>query len=586
MRRRNGSVVLLSFCLGLGACSGSIRPGDSTTADDGDGEGGARTPGRTGGNGGPGGPGGGTGGGSVTGGAGVTGGGGTPSACIASNATAVGAGKWRRLTRRQYANTVKDLLGIEANTSNFLADSTTGVFATNTLPPQEIDVAGYASAAEAIAAKAVEDPAKLTGCNVSGADADTCAAKFIKEFGARAYRRELSAEEIANLTTTYKAGKADGVAVGLRLVLQSMLQSPSFLYMVEMGQAGTGSPARLTSLEVATRLSYLLWNTTPDAELFAAARAGKLDTVDGVKGQAKRLMTDQRFAGTLADFHSQLLHLYKLTEGDLIKKDKAPEFDSAMRVAMVNEVKSFVADAFASGQANVKNLFTSRYGFPSGPTVALYGLTPSQLTNGRYEFKDGTRSGLLTSPALMAVEPPIPTPYGAVHRGKMVRTVLMCDELPPPPKELKFMTPPDAATVPQRVLLEQHQNEPSCAGCHRLMDSIGFGLENYDALGRHRTKYPKGETVNSSGEIVASQDIDGRFANPQELGAKLGSSKQVRACLGTHWFRYAYGREPSADDACAVASFADALGQGDGDLPSSLLSFVSSDAFRFRRGVQ
>ena len=118
------------------------------------------------------------------------------------------------------------------------------------------------------------------------------------------------------------------------------------------------------------------------------------------------------------------------------------------------------------------------------------------------------------------------------------------------------------------------------------MDPIGFGFENFDQLGRYRTKYPKGEVVNSTGEVVGDSDVKGEFKNAAELAAKLGDSQQVRACLGTHWFRYAYGREPTDSDACVVDSFAKALSTGDGHLPSAMLSFVATDAFRFRRGVQ
>lgn len=580
MWREPPSLLILA-CAGLSACTGAIMGSD---VDDAAGSG-AGVSGRTGGRGGasassPGGM-----GYERTPSAGGSAGSREPTACATPTVT-VGAGNWRRLTQRQYRNTVKDLLGLDANTGNFLDDSTTDSFATNTLPPQPSDVSAYAEAAEALAAQAVADPAKLTGCNAATTGNDACAAKFIKEFGARAYRRELTAAEVAQLTQTYDVGKADGYAQGLRLALQVMLQSPSFLYLTEYGTAPVNGVAKLTSNEIAARLSYLLWNTTPDAALVAAAKAGELDTAEGIQKQAMRLMGDARFGGSLGEFFTQLLHANKLTKGTTVQKKDAAAFTPEVRLAMVDEVKAFVAYAATNGKATVKLIFTTPLAFPSEPLLPIYKASASQLTGGRLEVKDGTRSGLLTSAAFMAAEPQTPTPYGAVQRGHVVRTALLCDALPPPPANLVFKTPADADTIPQRTLLEQHKNNPTCAGCHTLMDPIGFGFENYDPLGRYRTTYPKGEVITASGEILGDSDAKGTFKDAGELAAKLGDSQTVRACLGTQWFRYAYGRQPTDQDACTVESFAMALGEGEGDLPSSLLSFVITDAFRFRGGVQ
>ncbi len=570
--------VAIAVCIGVSACTGAIT-GPSREDDPGSGAGGSVDPS-------PGEP--------VEGEMGYErpvpdeGGatGSTVPAACASTTVTVDAGKWRRLTQRQYRNTVKDLLGIDANIGNFLDDSTTGTFATNTLPPQSSDISAYAESAEVLAALAVADPGRLTNCDPATAGNDVCAAKFIKEFGARAYRRELTAIEMTLLTETYNVGKADGFAQGLRLVLQSVLQSPNFLYLAEYGVSPLNGVAKLTSSEIASRLSYLLWNTMPDAALLAAAKAGELNTGEGIQKQAKRLMSDARFGGSLGEFFTQLLHATKLTKGTTVQKKDAAAFTPELRQAMVDEMKSFVAYAASNGQATVKSIFTAPLAFPSAPLLPIYKVAANQVTGGRYEIKDGTRAGLLTSPAFMAAEPQTPTPYAAVQRGLVVRATLMCDPLPPPPANLVFRTPANADTLPQRALLEQHQNDPTCSGCHTLMDPIGFGFENYDALGRYRTSYPNGEAVDSSGEIVGESDVEGTFQNAIELSAKLGESQKVRACLGTQWFRFAYGREATDADACTVERFAMALGKGDGDLPSSLLSFVLTDAFRFRGGVQ
>ena len=504
-------------------------------------------------------------------------------ACASSTVTVAG-GKWRRLTQRQYRNTVKDLLGIDANVNNFLDDSTTGSFATNTLPPQANDISAYADVADAVAALAVTDPAKLTNCNPATTGNDACAEKFIKDFGARAYRRELTPTEVTLLTDTYNLGKADGFAQGLRLVLQSILQSPNFLYLAEFGVSPMKGVAKLTSSEIASRLSYMLWNTTPDVQLMAAVKAGELDTGEGIQKHAKRMMGDARFSDALGEFFTQLFHADKLTKGTTVQKKDGAAFTTEMRQAMVDEIKSFVAYATSNGQANIKTLLTSPMAFPSPALLPIYKVEANQVAGGRFEVKDGTRAGLLTSPAFMAAEPKTPTPWGAVQRGLIVRTILMCETLPPPPPGLVFKTPDESLS--QRAKLEQHEKDPSCKGCHTLMDPIGFGFENYDALGKYRAAYPNGEAITGAGEIVGDSDAAGKFANAGELSMKLGQSEQVRACMGTQLFRFAYGREPSDDDACTVESVAGALSKGDGDLPSSLLTFVVTDAFRFRGGVQ
>lgn len=558
--------LAIAVCMGLSACSGVVAgpgAGDESTDPSQGGMGYERPdPGEGGSSGSP-----------------------VPQACASSTVT-VAHGKWRRLTQRQYLNTVKDLLGLDASVGNFLDDSTTGTFATNTLPPQANDISAYAEAADALAARAVADPEKLTNCNPATTGNDACAAKFIKEFGARAYRRDLTATEVALMTETYNMGKSDGFTQGLRLVLQSILQSPSFLYLAEFGASPLRGVAKLTSSEIASRLSYMLWNTTPDAELAAAAKAGELDKGEGIQKQAKRLMSDARFGSALGEFFTQLIHANKLIKGTTVQKKDAAAFTPEMRQAMVDEVKSFVAYAVSNGQANVQSIFTAPLAFPSTPLMPIYKVAANQATGNRFEVKDGTRSGLLTSAAFMAAEPQTPTPYGVVQRGLVVRTMLMCETLPPPPPGLVFKMPANADTLPQRELLEQHKSDPTCTGCHRLMDPIGFGFENYDALGRYRTAYPNGEAITGRGEIVGDSDAEGKFENARELAAKLGESQQVRACMGTQWFRFAYGREPTDEDACTVDSFAMALGKGDGDLPSSLLTFVVTDAFRFRGGVQ
>jgi hypothetical protein len=244
-------------------------------------------------------------------------------------------------------------------------------------------------------------------------------------------------------------------------------------------------------------------------------------------------------------------------------------------------------DAIRNNEATVANLLSAKHSFPPAPLVTFNGISAASVkANGRVDFVDGKRAGLLTMSGFMTAEPPTPTAYGAVQRGKVIREDLFCQHMPPPPPGLNFTEPPDAAITPQRELLAQHQSDATCKGCHRLMDNIGFALENYDAFGRYRDAYPRGEKVDPSGLIEGETDVDGDFTGPEQLGAMLARSKDVRNCLAEQWFRYAVGREPTSEDDGSVAILAKTLREGAGDIPSALLAFVQTDAFRFIQGVQ
>ncbi|MES1172030.1 MAG: DUF1592 domain-containing protein [Bacteroidota bacterium] len=507
--------------------------------------------------------------------------GGSPevSACIGA-APAVGAGKWRRLTAVQYRNTVRDLLGVEADTSAFLLDTTSGPFATNALlPPESSDVDHYRSAAEALASAAVANMAKLLNCNTTTTGEDACATRFITDFGARAYRRVLSVEEKAALTTLYTVGKEESFAAGIRLVVEGALQSPNFLYLTEYGQGTTGA-RKLNGPEVASRLSYLLWNSMPDPEL----AANVLDTPDAIRTQAQRLMTSARFNETLNSFHTQMLGIVKLTQPGQVSKDATafPQFDAAMKAAMLDETTRFLSYVFSKGDGTVATILAAPYGFPTGPLVKLYN-APAGDADGRVNFTDGTRFGILTQASALATQPPVQTLFQAVQRGKSVRTNLLCQDIPPPPGDVKFGLPPGADKMTQQQLLHIHQQNPTCAPCHQLMDSIGFGLENYDAIGQYRTIAADGSAIDASGDVMRS-DVAGAFRGPKELAEKLAQSQDVRSCMAKQWFRFALGRDPATQDGCSMTGVSGVLRTGRGDVREALLALVTSDAFRYRRG--
>jgi hypothetical protein len=504
----------------------------------------------------------------------------TPPVCTSPE---VGVGRWRRLTNLQYRNTVRDLLGLEADTSGFLLDTTSGPFAANAeLPPQSSDIEHYADAAASLATRAVANLPKLA-CDPKVTGEDPCATKFIADFAARAYRRPPTAEETAALTKVYGVGKEESFTAGIRLVVEAVLQSPSFLYMAEFG-AGAGGTRKLSGYEVASRLSYLLWNTMPDSGLINAAASGALDQPDAVAKEAMRLVASPRFTDTVSSFHAQMLGAEKLSQPGVVSKDPAayPEFNDELKAAMQDETNRFLRDVFTAGDGTITSVFTATHSFPSGPLAKLYG-APAPGAGGRVDFTDGTRYGILTQGSFLASQPSVQTHYQAVLRGKSVRVNVLCQDIAPPPVGVDFSLPPGADKMTQQQLLRIHQENPSCKGCHQLMDNIGFGFENYDGIGRYRTKAADGSMIDASGDVMSS-DVQGAFTGPKQLTDKLAQSQEVRACMAKQWFRFTFGREAAEADRCSLASIGAALGAGRGDVRQALIALVKSDAFRYRRG--
>jgi hypothetical protein len=510
-----------------------------------------------------------------------------PLTCDPSRGSNTAASTWRRLTAQQYRNTVRDLLGVDADTSGFLLDSTTGPFATNAhLAPEETDIDQYRVTAEKVAAAATADVNRLLdGCDAATQGQDTCAARFIDDFGRRAFRHALSTEERTALTTLYEVGKEESFEAGLRLVIEGALQAPGFVYITEFGLAAGGGPLLpLDGYEIASRLSYLLWNSMPDEALFESAAKGELDTAAGIRAAAERLLTSERFIDSVTSFHAQLLRISTLEQPGVVSKDPAkhPEYDDAMKQAMLSDVRNFIKHVFTEGDGSIQSLFTSSVAFPSGELIDVYGASPAS-SDGGVELADGTRTGILTRPAVLAAVPAVPTRFQAVLRGNMIRRVLLCDTVPPPNVAVNFELPPNAEELSPQELLRSHRDNPSCSSCHELMDPLGFGFENYDGVGKYSTTLPSGDAVDSSGFIKGS-DVEGEFRGPDELMQKLATSETVRECMATQWFRFALAREPEQADACAVVALRDALVDASGDVRQALVSLVSSDAFRFRRG--
>jgi hypothetical protein len=413
-----------------------------------------------------------------------------------------------------------------------------------------------------------------------------CADKFIASFGKRAFRRPLEAEETSALGKVYEVGeKNGGFTHGIEVVVRALLQSPSFLYRLELGQkaGSSGSSVRLAGYEVAARLSYLFWNTTPDQELMDAAEAGKLATGDEIVAQARRLMADPRAQRTISEFHGRWLGVDGL--GAFAKDpDKYPQFGDKLVASMRTELQMFVGDVLWKGDGKLETLLTAPFTYVDANLAPIYGVTaPTAFT--RVDLDGGKRGGLLTRASVITAHT-FADESEPIHRGKFVRQNLLCTIPPEPPADLMVEPPVAKPGQSARQRLADHATMPACKGCHQLMDPIGFGFEAYDGIGRFRTTDANGKPIDDTGALDGVKDIPGTvtFHGPVELGQKLAGSVQVRDCLISNVIKFASGLD-AASDTCVQQKLTTAYEDAKHDIRELFVAITKTSGFRFRRAI-
>lgn len=498
------------------------------------------------------------------------------------------------LSRAQYLNTLQSLFGmVVPNLDSALGPDSTyqttdGSVTQFGLVQADIDLATittYQTAAEAVAAAVVGNAATLSAlvpC-AAGADKRTCAQTFVQSFGSLAYRAPLTdSADIARHMALYDAGAVVSDAHGIEMVLRGMLQSPRFLYRVEIGngQAST-SALKLSPYEVAARLSYILWNTLPDAQLTQAAAAGSLGTNAQVSAQVTRMLQNPKGQGLLQGFLEGIIQLPALPTAV-----KSPTIYPAwttvptLPASMQGQAQAFFEDVLGRQGGTLSALLTSPTVFVNSDLAGYYGVTAGS-TFQSVTLPAGKASGLLTLPAFLTLmaKPDQPWP---IYRGEFVREVLLCQQLPSPPANVP--KPPDVQPgVSTRQRLSEHEMNPSCSGCHAMMDPIGFGFENYDGLGRLQTT-DGSQPVDVSGNVggVLVTDIDGPFNGVAELATKLTGSVQVQQCIARQWFRYAMSRYEQAPDNCSMKSIVNTFQAANESLNVLPAALAQSDAFLYR----
>ena len=439
--------------------------------------------------------------------------------------------------------------------------------------------------AASLATAAKARMAQISPCDLTTdtGTSTTCATRFVTEFGRKAYRRPLTSSEIQTYVSLYTLGKTGlDTANGFRLVVEAMLQSPFFLYHHDVGASGTpqAGTVAITPYELASRLSYFLWNTMPDDTLFARAADGTLTTDSVLTGEVQRMLASDKAAGTIALFHRQWLDVSELLDQT---KDATvyPRYNAALGDAMMQELAMYSDYVVRKGDGLMKTLLTSNMSFPQGGLFDLYGVAqPAGFKVGDPVMLDGSkRAGILTQAAFLT-RWAHGNQTSPVHRGKLVRLNVMCGYVPPPPANANTTPPVPTTATTTRERFAQHDADPNCAGCHTLMDPIGLGFENFDGIGAFRTMDGVG-AVDANGEIVsAGADLDGKFNGAVELANRLANSTEVSNCMVSQWFRYSMGRMETTNDACSLQGVRDAFTASGGNIRELLSRVALSPAFR------
>lgn len=465
----------------------------------------------------------------------------------------------RRINRAEYANTIRDLFGVRIEVADLLpADGGGGEgfdTAGNALFTSSIHIEKYMAAADHILSKVIHNfEAPLSSEASSARDS---ASKEVARLARRAYRRPVTTEEIDRAMTMFDRAwkRGDGYKPALTLALKSVLISPHFLFLVEPEPAEKGVQP-LGSLPMASRISYFLWSSMPDEELLSAAEAGKMQQGDEIRAQVRRMLADPKARALGERFALQWLDLERL--GGDVKPDpqKFPEFTTELQEQMLAEVTAFFNHIFQNDRP-LTELIDSDYTFVNQRLAAIYGLdevTGSELR--KVSLADDNRGGVIGMAAIHTLTS-YPLRTSPVLRGRWVLEALLGEKVKPPPPDVPALEEHSEETknLSLRAQLEQHRLKAECASCHDKMDPLGFGMENFDVLGRWR-EMDRGQPIDTKGTLPNGQSFTGPSGLKKIL---MGRKDDVVRHLVRKMMGYAYGRELNKFDNCVVDKAMEAL---------------------------
>jgi len=496
-------------------------------------------------------------------------------------------GGLRRLLNHQYVASIELVLGPEAAAAALPPPhQTLGGFDSIDAAegsPSPADVELYERSANAVALAAVENPATLAAvvpCIEQEAPPPSCYQSVATEIGRLLWRRPLTEDETvayATLAFDAQAWAAGEFMPGVQYMLVALLQSPRFLYLVEVGEpAADGIARELGPYEVAARLSFFLLGRTPDRELLDRAEAGELATADDIRDVAWQLLDEPLAQGTVARFYDELLTIRNLAD-----KGKDPElfpqFSPELAASMREETQRLIADVVFTQDGNVLDIFDAPYTWVDAELAALYGVSPP--APGEWEQvqlpAEQNRAGIMTQASMMAM-----LSHGEVNsptrRGLFVQEQLLCNEIPPVPPEVNPVLPEPGEPMSLREQLETlHLTNPSCAGCHALIDPLGFAFEHYDAIGAYRT-LDNGFVIDSTGSVGGL----GEFGNAADMMSLVRDDARLHRCLVNQMYTNALGFPKTIDQEAPLATIDEEFASSDYNLKQLLVELTASPVFR------
>ena len=492
----------------------------------------------------------------------------------------------RRLTISQYQNIVLDTFGEGLLVPRSLEpDVETEGFKSlgagiSSISP--VGVERYESASYAIAEQIVAEPERLAywfACDLTVSPSQACIDNGIESLGVELWRKPLLDSQRIRLQELYQliAAQTDPLT-GVEYILAALLQSPHFLYRTEINldslQDDSLSIHQLDAWSLASRLSFFLWNSAPDAELLELASSGDLLDLNVLESQVDRMMQNPKFDNGIRNFFDEFLHLYKLdsiTKDPLVFTHASPDLYAAAKEETFQTIE-YILD----NDLDFRELLTTQTSFVDRRLASLYGIQ-APVSEGFGEVtltKTNGRRGLLTHASMLNLHAHA-TASSPTLRGVFIRKTLLCQVVPPPPADVDTSIPAATEEAPtMRERLEQHFEDPSCAGCHKMMDLVGLGLENFDGIGQWRD-------LENNAPIDPSGNIDGTtFVDAWEMGAVVSEHPNLGPCLSDHLYSYAMGHRMTAAEEAHQDWLVEHLFYNDWSFSSLIRTLALSESFR------
>jgi len=511
---------------------------------------------------------------------------------LTCNPNVIGRVGIHQLNSHEYNNVIRDLTGIDSKPASALPkDPYTGFFS-NIAASLTVDMARaqiyFDLGIKILDQVFSQNYGQIVTCNPATSGARPCADKVITEFGLKAFRRPMLADEkityltlFDNLYASFPAGTSGNkFDESLKGALHAMLIAPQFIYrIIEVPSTEPGYVKTLTPYELASRLSFFIWGSIPDATLFSLAANGTILENGVLLAQVDRMLKDPKSSHIANTFGSQWLELEALNSANP-DPSVYPEFNESLRQSMMTESKLLLNDIIQK-DGTPYLLLNADYTYLNRQLASFYqvgGVGTDQFI--KVSIANTPRVGIITHGSLLTANART-NESSIVHRGLWAINRILCSPVGAPPQDVDTTLPPQTASTNPRKSLEAHISAPECAGCHRQIDPVGYGLENFDGIGKYRTHYRNGDIVNSSGEFADG----GSFTTAREMSRLLIQNPKFKTCYSRNLVTFSLGRLLNENDKC----FADSIGRvtvsPTGKFSDLVKSIVTSEQFLKQKGA-